>query len=71
MNEGYEPNANEEAVIELLKGEPGGRVNPLRVRVQTDLDKGEVEYALSNLTTAGWVKRVNEGLYEFVGDPRC
>lgn len=76
VNEGYEPNEREEEVLALFVegrdgGEPWGRVNPLYVRDRTDLDKGQVEYALRNLTTAGWIRQVNRGgLYEFVDDPR-
>ena len=77
VNEQYEPNDREETVLELFKegretGEPWGRVNPLYVREHSDLDKGQVEYALRNLTNAGWIKQLNQGgLYEFVEDPRA
>ena len=76
VNENYEPNAREEIVLELFKqgrdsGEPWGRVNPLYLRENSDLDKGQVEYALRNLKNAGWVKQRNRGgLYELVDDPR-
>ena len=76
VNENYEPNDREEEVLALFKegrtsDEPWGRVNPLYVREHSDLDKGQVEYALRNLTNAGWLKQLNKGgLYEFVADPR-
>lgn len=76
VNEKYEPNEREERVLELFvegrdAGEPWGRVNPLYVRERTELDKGQVEYALRNLATAGWIRQVNRGgLYEFVENPR-
>jgi hypothetical protein len=76
VNEEYEPNKREEQVLELFvegrkEGSPWGRVNPLYVRERTKLDKGQVEYALRNLATAGWIRQVNRGgLYEFVEDPR-
>jgi hypothetical protein len=76
VHEGYEPNEREEMVLELFKqgrdsGEPWGRVNPLFVRENSNLDKGQVEYALRNLTSAGWVNQLNRGgLYELVDDPR-
>ncbi|APW97808.1 MarR family transcriptional regulator [Halobiforma lacisalsi AJ5] len=76
VNENYEPNEREETVLELFKegkesGEPWGRVNPLYLRENSDLDKGQVEYALRNLKNAGWVKQLNRGgLYELVDDPR-
>jgi hypothetical protein len=76
VNEHYEPNEQEEIVIDLLKegrdsGQPWGRVNPLYVREHSELDKGQAEYALRNLTTAGWIRQLNKGgLYELVEDPR-
>lgn len=76
LNENYEPNDREEAVIDLFKkghdsDNPWGRVNPLFLRQNSSLNKGQVEYALRNLKNAGWIKQVNQGgLYEFVDDPR-
>ena len=76
VNENYEPNDREESVLEQFKrgrnsDSPWGRVNPLYVREHSELEKGQVEYALRNLTNAGWVKQLNNGgLYELVEDPR-
>jgi hypothetical protein len=76
VNENYEPNDREETVLSLFRqgrdtDEPWGRVNPLYIRENSELDKGQVEYALRNLRTAGWVEQVNRGgLYELVDDPR-
>ena len=76
VNEQYEPTEREERVLELFRegrhtGEPWGRVNPLYVREHSELDKGQVEYALRNLANAGWIEQLNRGgLYEFVADPR-
>ena len=76
VNERYEPNNREEKVLTILKqgkesGQPWGRVNPLYLRENSDLDKGQVEYALRNLKNAGWVEQINRGgLYELVYDPR-
>lgn len=76
VNENYEPNEREETVLDLFTqgqttDEPWGRVNPLYLRECSDLDKGQVEYALRNLSAAGWIKQINKGgLYEFVDDPR-
>ncbi|RLM95887.1 MarR family transcriptional regulator [Haloarcula sp. Atlit-7R] len=76
VNHNYEPNDREEVILTLFKqgrtdDNPWGRVNPLYLREHSDLDKGQVEYALRNLTTAGWIKQLNKGgLYEFVDDPR-
>lgn len=76
VNEHYEPNSREETILELFKegrgtGRPWGRANPMYFRQRTDLDKGQVEYSLSNLAKAGWIVQLNKGgLYEFVEDPR-
>jgi hypothetical protein len=76
VNENYKPNDREETVVEIFEegresDGPWGRINPLYIREHSDLDKGQVEYALRNLTNAGWVKQLNRGgLYEFVADPR-
>lgn len=76
VNENYEPNSREEIVIRLFEqgreaDKPWGRLNPLYIRENSDLDKGQVEYALRNLSNAGWIRQLNRGgLYEFVADPR-
>ena len=75
VNENYEPSEKDERVLEALKngreeGRPWGRANPRWIIDQTDLDKGNVEFCLRNLTSAGWVQRVARGLYELVDDPR-
>ena len=67
-NENFEPTENQEAVLEVLEEEH--RVNPLRVRNETGLEKQRVNDALGSLVDAGWIRRVNRGLYEFVDDPR-
>jgi DNA-binding IclR family transcriptional regulator len=77
VNENYEPNDRERTILSLFKqgrdtGEPWGRVNPLYLRENSELDKGQVEYALRNLKNAGWVEQLNQGgLYELVEDPRA
>ena len=76
VNENYEPTAREETVLQLFKkgrdtDNPWGRINPLYLRENSHLDKGQVEYALRNLKNAGWIKQLNQGgLYELVADPR-
>ena len=75
VNEHYSPSEGEEQVLALLKegrndSDPWGRVTPLYVREETGIEKGNVEYYLRQLTTAGWVRRLTSGLYEFVEDPR-
>ena len=76
VNQNYEPNEREEVVLKLFKqgresNQPWGRLNPLLLRERSDLNKGQVEYALRNLKNAGWIKQLNKGgLYELVEDPR-
>lgn len=47
-----------------------GRANPLLIRTETDLDKGDVNTVLVKLTRDGLVKRVVQGLYEISEDGR-
>lgn len=68
VNEDFEPTENQEDVLSVFKEE--GRANPLRIRDVTGLEKQRVNDALRSLVDAGWVRRVNRGLYEFVDDPR-
>ena len=75
VNEGYNPAENEEAILDVMKegqgtGDPWGRVNPLFLREQTGLNKQQVNYALKQLIAAGWVRKLTDGLYELVADPR-
>ena len=75
VNEDYEPGDNEEHILDVLKegrdsGEPWGRANPLYLRERTGLNKQRINYALNQLRAAGWVKKVTDGLYELVTDPR-
>lgn len=75
VNEAYTPSSEEDQILSLFQegrdsNEPWGRANPLYFREQSSLKKGQVEYALSNLRKAGWITRLNSGLYEFVDDPR-
>jgi len=75
VNEGYNPTDNEKYILDVLiedrdKDKPWGRANPLYLREQTGLNKQQVNYALNQLTAAGWVKKITDGLYEIVADPR-
>lgn len=70
MNTNHEPSADEEVVLEVLKGQPGGRANAMLVREQSDLSKQRVNTALKQLQAAGWVEKPTRGLYDFVEDPR-
>lgn len=68
VNPNFEPTSKEDTVLEVLKEEQ--RANPYLIREETDLGKGDVNTALTRLTSAGWVHKVTRGLYEFVDDPR-
>lgn len=68
VNPKFEPTAKEDNVLEVLKEEQ--RANPYLIREETELGKGDVNTALTRLTSAGWVRKVTRGLYEFVDDPR-
>lgn len=68
VNEKFQPTPQQRTVLEVLKDEH--RVNPLRVRDETGLEKQRVNDALGSLVDAGWARRVNRGLYEFIEDPR-
>lgn len=75
VNEEYEPTENDEQVLKAMKrgresGKPWGRANPRWLIDETGLEKGNVEFCLRQLTSAGWVRRVARGCYEFVADPR-
>ena len=74
-NESYTPSDRAERVLELLQegresDEPWGRVNPMYVKEELDIKRQYANKALSNLVTAGWVRKPVTGLYEFVADPR-
>lgn len=68
VNEDFEPREEEDAVLSVLAEE--NRANPYLLREKTGLDKGTTNTALTRLTSAGWVRKVTRGLYEFVEDPR-
>ena len=68
VNADYEPTADEDQILSVIEEET--RVNPYLLRERTGLDKGSVNTALTRLTSAGWVRKVTRGLYEYVDDPR-
>lgn len=68
VNSDFEPTDKEEEVLRVLSSE--NRANPYLIRDKTDIGKGDVNTALTRLTSAGWVRKVTRGLYEFVDDPR-
>lgn len=67
-NEDYSPSDTEDDVLDVLRDE--WKANPYLIREQTGHGKGAVNTALTRLTSAGWVRQVTRGLYEFVDDPR-
>jgi hypothetical protein len=69
VNTDFEPTEEEEAILDVFKHDRG-TVNPMYLREATDLGKGSINTALTRLTSAGWVRKVTRGLYEFVEDPR-
>ena len=60
----YEPDENEQAVLEVLREE--GRANPYLIRERIDLRKEYVSKALTGLVKAGVVEKVTRGLYDHV-----
>lgn len=75
VNENFEPNKRQEAILDVLKenrkeGRPWGYANPKRLEMKLDIRRQYINRALSGLVDAGWVEKVNRGLYRFVSDPR-
>ena len=75
VNEDYEPSDEEEQILDVFKdgrdeGGPWGYATPRHLREVTETKKGNVEYYLRQLTSAGWLKKVTRGFYRFVDDPR-
>jgi len=79
VNEDHIPGDAEEQVLGAFKhdretyGE--SRMSPGLIRERLEeidggASKQNVNYALSQLTAAGWVEKIADGLYEFVEDPR-
>jgi hypothetical protein len=60
----YEPDAQEQQVLDVLRSE--GRANPMLIRDETDLRKEYVSRALTGLKKAGVVEQVTRGLYDHV-----
>jgi len=48
-----------------------GRANPMLIREETDLDKGDVNTILVKLTRDGLARRKVQGLYEITEDGRA
>jgi hypothetical protein len=79
VNEDHSPGEAEERVLRAFKHDRDelgeSRMSPGLIRDRLEeIDEGamkqNVNYALRQLTAAGWVKKVADGLYEFVDDPR-
>jgi len=75
----HEPGNAEERVLTVFKREieeyDQARMSPQLIRRRleerdVDVTKQNVNYALQQLTAAGWVQKIADGLYEFVEDPR-
>jgi hypothetical protein len=75
LNDNHDPSSVENRVLEAFKDEREttgeSRMSPAMIRDRLDDDnKQSVNYALKQLTAAGWVKKLSKGIYEFVDDPR-
>jgi len=79
VNEDHQPGDAEDRVLDAMKhdvetyGE--SRMTPGLIRerleeIDNRTSKQNVNYALGQLTAAGWVRKISDGLYEFVDDPR-
>jgi hypothetical protein len=75
VNENFEPNDRQEAILDVLKegrleGDPWGYGNPKRFEERLDIRRQYINRELRDLVAAGWIEKVNRGLYRFVADPR-
>lgn len=70
MNTDYDPSDAEETILDVMKSEPCGRVNPALLREETDLSKQHVSNSLRQLVAAGWIDKRARALYDLVEDPR-
>lgn len=79
VNDDHVPGDAEERVLRAFKYDRDefqeSRMTPGLIRARLDeIDDGaskqNVNYALRQLTAAGWVSKLADGLYEFVEDPR-
>ena len=70
MNTDYEPTDDDEMILEVMKSEPCGRVNPYLLREETDLSKQRVSNSLRQLVASGWIEKRTRALYDLVEDPR-
>jgi predicted transcriptional regulator len=75
VNEDFDPDERQEAILNVLKEgreeeRPWGYANPKRLEERIDIRRQYINRALNGLVDAGWVEKVNRGLYRFVADPR-
>jgi len=75
VNEDFEPDDRQEAILDILKtgreeSKPWGYANPKRLEEALETRRQYINRALQGLVDAGWVEKVNRGLYRFVTDPR-
>ena len=56
---------------EVLEVLAEGRVNPLLIREQTELDKGDVNTVLVRLGRSGYIEQITRGLYEITSKGRA
>jgi hypothetical protein len=76
LNEDHTPGDAEEAVLGIFKQEREhygeSRMTPQLIRDRLDggQSRQSINYALGQLVAAGWVRKLTDGLYEFVEDPR-
>ena len=74
VNDSHTPGAAEERVLGAFKAEREetgeSRMSPQMIRERVDDSKQTVNYALSQLTAAGWIDKKSRSVYEFVDDPR-
>lgn len=75
VNERFDPDERQEAILDVLtqgrdEGRPWGYANPKRLADELEIRRQYVNRSLQGLVDAGWVEKVNRGLYRFVADPR-
>jgi predicted transcriptional regulator len=75
VNKEFEPNDRQDAILRILKegrleGDPWGYGNPKRFQKRLDMRRQNINRELRDLVAAGWIEKVNRGLYRFVDDPR-
>lgn len=75
VNAKFDPNERQEAILDTLKegrdeARPWGYANPKRLEERIGTRRQYINRALKGLVDAGWVEKVNRGLYRFVADPR-